>query len=216
MIIKTWQLTSKFAPLILAVLVAGREARGDITITIEQSGSNVVATGSGTVATSGLTAYSQSPAGYDPLLVPNFATAIVGGVVGVDSTDAVYTGITGPATFGTGVGIHPDSVTGPSFGFYALGDQLALPSGYASGTQLISTATFDGTNLASLGLTAGTSYTYTIHGNGPDQYLTVQIVSTAEAVPEPSTAIVAVVGAVAFVTCGWFHHRRHQRRQVSA
>jgi hypothetical protein len=35
-------------------------------------------------------------------------------------------------------------------------------------------------------------------------------------VPEPSTAIVAVFGAIAFVTYGWSRHRRHQRRQVSA
>jgi hypothetical protein len=66
-------------------------------------------------------------------------------------------------------------------------------------------------NFNTLGLTPGT-YTYT-WGTGPDQSLTVQIGSAA--VPEPSTAILAAIGAVAFGTCGWFHHRRHQRRQVS-
>jgi hypothetical protein len=41
------------------------------------------------------------------------------------------------------------------------------------------------------------------------------IVATA-AVPEPSTAIVACFGAVAFIAYGWSRHRRAQRRQAAA
>jgi hypothetical protein len=87
-----------------------------------------------------------------------------------------------------------------------------VPQGYVSESSLSSTDTFDTTNFTNLGLTAGT-YTYS-WGTGPDQSLTVQIGPAA--VPEPSSAFLAVVGAVAVVTCGWFHHHRHQRRQVSA
>jgi hypothetical protein len=36
------------------------------------------------------------------------------------------------------------------------------------------------------------------------------------AVPEPSTALVASLGAVAFIAYGWSRHRREQRRQAAA
>lgn len=210
MIIKTRQLTSKLALLILAVLVAGTEARGDITITIEQVGNNVVETGSGSVTTSGLTVYSHfSSAFYNPQLAPQFALALVGSAF---VKDDVYT-LTGPASFGTGGAATFTTGTGSTFGIYGAAGQFALPSDYVSGTALSGSATFDNTNFTNLGLTAGTSYTYTL---GADQYLTVQIISTAAAVPEPSTAIVAVLGVIAFVTYGWTLHRRQQRGQVSA
>jgi len=40
--------------------------------------------------------------------------------------------------------------------------------------------------------------------------------STAVAVPEPSTAVVAAFGAVAFIAYGWYRHRREHRRQGAA
>src|SRR5262249_32172387 len=42
------------------------------------------------------------------------------------------------------------------------------------------------------------------------------IASTAATVPEPSTAVVAVLGAVTFLACGWSRHHRAQRRQAAA
>jgi len=42
------------------------------------------------------------------------------------------------------------------------------------------------------------------------------IAPATQAVPEPSTAVVAVVGAVAFIAYGWSRHRRDQRRQGAA
>ena len=41
-------------------------------------------------------------------------------------------------------------------------------------------------------------------------------VAESSAVPEPSTAIVAVFGTVAFIAYGWSRHRRAQRRQAAA
>jgi uncharacterized protein DUF4082/PEP-CTERM motif-containing protein len=42
------------------------------------------------------------------------------------------------------------------------------------------------------------------------------VAAGANAVPEPSTAVVAVLGAVAFLAYGWSRNRRHQRRQAAA
>jgi hypothetical protein len=49
---------------------------------------------------------------------------------------------------------------------------------------------------------------------GISQVLTVPGATTV--VPEPSTAIVAAFGAVAFLAYGWSRHRREQRRQAAA
>jgi hypothetical protein len=92
--------------------------------------------------------------------------------------------------------------------------KVEVPLNYMSGTPLpTATNTWSNATISSLGLIPGT-YTYT-WGTGADaDSLTVQI--GAAAVPEPSTAIVAVFGAVAFVTYGWTRHRRHQRRPAAA
>jgi hypothetical protein len=43
-----------------------------------------------------------------------------------------------------------------------------------------------------------------------------QFAPAAAAVPEPSTAVVSMFGAVAFIAYGWSRHRREQRRQAAA
>jgi len=45
---------------------------------------------------------------------------------------------------------------------------------------------------------------------------TIGTAQTTSAVPEPSTAIGAVFGAVAFIAYGWSRHRREQRQQGAA
>jgi hypothetical protein len=42
------------------------------------------------------------------------------------------------------------------------------------------------------------------------------VAAAVSAVPEPSTAIVAALGAVAFIAYGWSRHRRERRRQAVA
>ena len=43
-----------------------------------------------------------------------------------------------------------------------------------------------------------------------------RLIATAQTVPEPSSAVLAVIGAVAFVAYGLVRHRREQRRQADA
>jgi hypothetical protein len=199
MIIVTRQLTSKIAPLILAVLVAGTEARGNIMITIEQSGSNVVETGTGSVSTTGLT-YFKSLEWVAQIYSPA-AIAIVGN--GSQVSDDTYFGVNGPANFGSnaGPGVQPTTGSGSTFGIYGQ-TEIALPSGYESGTQLSGSSTFDDTDFTKLGLTAGT-YTYTWGTGGPDHTLTVQIVPAAAAVPEPSTLVGASIAVFLGLGCAW-------------
>jgi hypothetical protein len=79
---------------------------------------------------------------------------------------------------------------------------------------LNATDTYAGQTISSLGLTPGT-YTWTWGTGAHADSLTVQIGPAA--IPEPSTAIIALSGAVAFGSYyGWSRHRRHQRRQAAA
>jgi PEP-CTERM motif len=208
------RLTRTFASLILVVMVAVADARADITITFEQVGTNVVETGTGAIDLTGLTSGSTGPLAVPPLN-PSQGTAITG-LATFPTMLTIYTGFTGPSSFGSGGNATPNTETGDILGISAHFGDLAVPAGYTSGTSLSATDTFDSSTFSSLGLTAGT-YTYRWGTGGTDHTLTVQIgPAAATVVPEPSTALVAMVGAVAFVTYGWRLRRRQQRRQVSA
>lgn len=204
---ETKRLTGTFASLILAVLVAGGHARASVLITFEQVDNNVVETGSGAIDLTGLSntgAVSSTGPNTDPLLALTFL-----GPVAPFSDYAGYTTITGPSSFGSGTGAAASTGSGDTFGIWVSSVvELVLPQGYVSGTSLSATDTYDNSTFTTLGLTPGT-YTYTWGTGASADSLTVQIGPAA--VPEPSTAIVAVVGAVAFVTYGWSRHRRHQR-----
>lgn len=180
-------------------LVAGT-SRADITIDIVQDGSNVDVTGSGSINLSGL-AFDYTASGTAGT-TPDMAAVVAGPV---SETIDVYTGLTGPSSFGTGGPTLLSSGTGDNFGVTGKDGLLSVPNGYVSGTSLSQTGVFDNTTISGLGLTPGT-YTYT----GGGQTVTVQIgpVGPVTAVPEPSTAIVAVFGAVAFLACGWSSYRR--------
>jgi hypothetical protein len=92
---------------------------------------------------------------------------------------------------------------------------LFFPAPYVSGNSLNATDTYANTTISGLGLTPGT-YTWTWGTGAHADSLTVQVGPGAPTgAPEPSTALVAVIGAAAFVTYGWSRHRREQRRQAA-
>jgi hypothetical protein len=182
-------------------------ARAGVTISVSQVGSNVVATGGGTLNLTDLT--SSIPSLASVSIEPSVAYLGMG--TPPDGPVTLYSGISGPSQFGTGSDVSASSGSGDYFGMYgSLTYPLLVPSGYVSGTTLSSADTYSGQSLASLGLTPGT-YTWTWGTGVNADSFTVQI----SAVPEPSTAILVTSGAVAFVT-GWFLRRRHQRRQEPA
>ncbi len=207
------RLASVLAIITLPVLVAVGDARADITITIEQVGNEVDVIGQGSIDLTGLTKLPTPPVTVAEMTPLN---AIVHMGPTTDTARNLYSGISGPASFGSGTHIDATSGTGDTIdinGFHIL-PTLAVPVGYMSGTFLSSTDTYSNATFISLGLTPG-SYTYTWGTGGLDHTLTVQI-GPSVAVPEPSTALVAAIGAVAFIAYGWSRHRREQRRQAAA
>ena len=124
------------------------------TVTLEQVGSNVVATGSGPINLTGLTflmSNTVNQIGINPIL-----GVIVTGPTGSVNVD-LYNGFTGPASFGSGGGIFANTGNGDFVGIQGVvGGRLFVPQGYVSGAALSDSMTFNNATFASLGVTPGT------------------------------------------------------------
>jgi hypothetical protein len=143
---------------LVGVLTLGitQSARANFIATINQVGTNVVVTGSGTIDLTGLTFFGNTPS--TPFMEPDFGALTVGLFPIADVS--VFAPISGPASFGTGGNIIASSGSGDAAGIFGTSGVLLVPLGYISGNPLSGTATYDNATFPSLGLTPGT-YTWT-------------------------------------------------------
>jgi hypothetical protein len=187
----------------LMVAAAGR-AEASIVITIEQVGSDVVATGSGSLDVTDLDVFSTNPS--FPDLVPSQAYVLLGPRA-FESIDYGFT-VKGPSSFGAAAGNFASSGSGDAFGVFGGGGPatLIVPDGYTSGTALSGSATFDNATIGGPGLIPGT-YVYTWGNGAHADSLTVQIGPAA--VPEPATLAGGALGAA--LALGWAQQRRRAK-----
>jgi hypothetical protein len=189
----------------VAALLVATLSRADahVVIDISQVGGDVVTTGNGTVNLSDL-----SPSGSEPAS-GSLNPQLGGVIVGNEGTVDIYSGVSGPAAFGTGGLATASSISGDLLGIGGSGlgaPAIFVPNDYISGTALSGSATYDGATLASLGLTGG-KYVYT-WGAGPNaDSLTVNI-GIGGAVPEPSTWVMMLAG---FAGLGYAGYRQRER-----
>jgi hypothetical protein len=141
--------------------------------TLQEVGSDVVSTGSGTINTAALSFFGNASFG---AVLNSSNASIVGSASG--SAD-FFTGISGPANFGSGIQTFANSSSGDIAGRY--GAAIVVPLAYVSGTALANTATWTNQTFSSLGITPGT-YTWT-WGAGPTADSLV-----LNAAPEPTSA----------------------------
>lgn len=175
----------------VGLLLAGAErAKADLVITFQQSGANVVATGTGS-----LNFLDLSFQGFD--VTNSYVNASAGAVLlGSSGTYADYYGaISGPTTFGPGLNFLANSSTSTAPGGTGAGvdgatGQLLVPGGYDANTPFTVSATWDNQTISGLGLTAGT-YTWT-WGSGANAD-SLEVVIPA-AVPEPSSMVFLLTG----------------------
>jgi hypothetical protein len=188
----------------VVLLASSQWGQAAAIINIDQVGSNVVATGAGTIdltdlhATGGGNDYSVIDASNGNIVVGPSAG---GGVI-------IYSGITGPTSFGSGPLKFADSGTGDLFGVdFSI---LELPFLYTSGDPLNGSATFLNRSFSTLGLTPGTyTYTWGTPTDGHADSLTVQIGPAATApVPLPSSL---AGGSVLLAMAGMLARRRPSR-----
>jgi hypothetical protein len=195
-LIRIWMM-SAFVAAVLAMMGLSGNAQAGVVININQVGSDVVATGGGTINLTDLT-YSYTGIDYASVWA-NYSNLIMGTTYPVVDNADVYTTISGPTSFGPGTPsyINASSGAGPLFGVYESLGYLDVPQGYVSGTLLSASDTYSGQTFSSLGLTPGT-YTWTWGTGANADFFTVNI-GTAS-VPEPSSLVlsgIAVTGAMA-------------------
>jgi hypothetical protein len=175
-------------------------AQAGYVVTLQEAGSDVIATGSGPIDLTGL-----SPTGGD-----NSTHAVLEPVTGLivtgptDTTDVeVFTGYSGPTSFGSGGVTEANSGSGDAVGISPLFNLIAVPLDYDSGDPLSNTATYDGETFNSLGVTPGI-YVWT-WGEGENQNFTL-IIAT---VPEPASAALLGMALAGLMLAGTIRRIRH-------
>ena len=175
---------ARAAILIAAVAGLPTAANATVTVNINQVGGDVVATASGSLDLTGLTAVGLFS--LDKQVQGSDAYIGVGSAFSVDG----YSGLSGPAAFGSGGAFDSSSSSGDGFGLNGSlfgSPYVFVPAAYVSGTAIMGTATWSGATLASLGLTPG-QYIYT--GDRLDSV----IINIGPGVPEPATWAMMVIG----------------------
>jgi len=176
----------------LAIALAWLSVRpaqaGGYTITLQQVGPNVVATGSGSIDLTGLTrsgSGSTSPA-IRPAIAP-FGNRTLPAFINTgpaSSSVDFYDGASGPGGFGSIRTTSASSGSGDMVGIATniFGKALVVPRGYVSGTALSDMAIYSGTTLATLQVIPGT-YVWT-WGAAANQNFTLKILSSILPAPK--------------------------------
>jgi len=166
--------------IVLAWLVSVRPAQAGYSVTLQQVGPDVVATGSGAINLTGLTFFQSGS--LDPHVSPYSVLLPLHGSIGIStgptsSSVDNYSVPFGPTSFGTGGPTAASSGSGDMVGIARIfwGSFLSVPTGYVSGTALSDMAIYSGMTFATLGVTPGT-YVWT-WGTGANQKFTLKILS---------------------------------------
>jgi hypothetical protein len=127
---------------------------------------------------------------------PSSGNVLLGPVfVGFDQ----YSGISGPSSFGPGLGPEfPTTGSGGLVGVRGSNGLLRVPSGYSSGDSISAAMTFSNDSLASLGITPG-NYVWTWGAGATADSLTFQ--AGSEAIPAPPT--LALLGLGGLLLARW-------------
>jgi hypothetical protein len=186
-----------------ALLLTQGQAKAILTYNIFESAGNVVAQASGSLDLTRATPNGNLNCGSNGLLISSVAAVCTGN----DATSPAYL-ISGPTSFNGTVSKFPAStVSGISTGFNGgVSNRIIIDPNYISGTPIVSSATFSGQTLASLGFTTtGLIGTWTI--NGTSESIQVILGAPAAAVPGP----LPLFGAAA--AFGW---SRRLRKRIAA
>jgi WD40 repeat protein len=164
--------------IVLAWILSVRPAQAGYTVTLQQVGPDVVATGSGPLDLTGLYILPGSGLGLasSAEIEANSGTIVTGPTRTMNDR---YTGgtLSGPMSFGSGDLTFASSGSGDRVGITfsptSPGFMLRVPTGYVSGTALSGSAIYSGETFATLGVTPGT-YVWK-WGKGANQKFTLKI-----------------------------------------
>ncbi|KRB35646.1 IPTL-CTERM sorting domain-containing protein [Acidovorax sp. Root70] len=167
-----------------ALLCLSTQSFAAYTVYVYQSGANVVASGSGSINTTGLV--SAGPASTLPLVRSASALLYIGGTPSVFTAMDMFNGVAGPTSFGaSATTFNADVTTGGLTGIIGSSNRLFVPPGYVSGSAITSSATWNAQTLAGMSLTNGT-YVWT-WGAGPSADSFTVVIGSPPTVPSPSS-----------------------------
>lgn len=182
-----------------ALLALCGSAHAAYTVNIQESGGNVVISGSGSLNTTGLTLVpSSTTCGSGSGGLDSITVCSGSGLSGFTATGAVSPPLSGllssPGAY------LASSASGASVIIF--GSTLYLPPGYTSGAALSNTSTITGATFAALGLTPRT-----ITLNIPNDTIVINIGVSATGIPTLDTyGLLGLAGLLALA--GWGRMRR--------
>ena len=179
-------------------------AHAAVVMTLEQEGSNVVATGSGTIDLTDLTLISSIT--NVPGIAPDGSAILAGATLSADVYGFLFTA---PPKGSLGSGSQTDANSGIGNPFGVTDAVVVVPHNYASGTALSDSATWDSTTLAMLGVTPGT-YAYTWGFGAHADSVTLDVLNP---VPVPAALPLFATGLGGLGLLGW---RRKRKAQAAA
>jgi hypothetical protein len=187
----SWNRSAMLGIATLAVFtVAAPQARAGFIATVQQVGSNVVITGTGSLNTTALSVTATGDS-YFAGVNPNFPALNIG--AGLGGTTELFGGITGPTAFGTCCGVTFETASSNTGNIAGINNNgglvLMVPQGYVSGTVFSDSDTFLSETIAGLGITPGT-YTWS-WGTGP----TADFFELSVGASTPEPASVVLVGS---------------------
>jgi hypothetical protein len=162
------------------------EARAGFIVTMVQSGTDVVATGAGTIDLAGLSLFTT--ANTTSGIIPGSGAISLGSPS--SASTSVYSGaISGPTNIGAGGQINASSGSGDRVALAPL-QFVYVPVGYVSGGALSNTTTWSNHTFATLGVVPGT-YMWTWGSGANADSFTLNI--GAASVPEPGMVSLVVL-----------------------
>ncbi|EPX78848.1 VPLPA-CTERM sorting domain-containing protein [Salipiger mucosus] len=182
-------------------LTAG-DADASVVIDITQTGSDVVATYSGSLDLSALAhdftwSQTRGEISGDPLHFYSFDSAESGNYYGyLGEMTFASSGLIDTTTSST---TDASAIAGDNFGFHDHSDTMAgygyvyVPEAYANGSQIDGSVTFAGATLASLGLNAGIFSDVASWGSG-STFDSISVNVSIAAVPLPASFPLALAG----------------------
>jgi len=194
---------SSFLAAPAALFLGTGQAKAVLTYNIFESGGNVVVQTAGALNLTGATAVATTQCGFDGAIASTLALICTG----LSVTSPQYK-IAGPSSFnGSALALPASIVTGTTAYLYGTNQAFSISSAYVSGTPIISSATFNGQTLASMGFTITTGLIGTWTLNGTSETIQVVLGQPSAAVPGP----LPLLGAGA--AFGW--SRRLRKRSTT-